>query len=89
MKAMEVFFQVSKKRPNSHDINSKLVSAFLSIGRWHAAGNVFICAQHANNGPKTFCQMHAKLIREKQRDEKMLEMSRQAARVAHVKVDAF
>ncbi|GFV12996.1 uncharacterized protein TNCV_3175311 [Trichonephila clavipes] len=33
--------------------------------------------------------MHAQLIREKQRGEKkMLEMSRQAAREAHVKVDA-
>ncbi|GFY02929.1 uncharacterized protein TNCV_3508091 [Trichonephila clavipes] len=33
--------------------------------------------------------MHAQLIREKQRgEEKMLEMSRQAAREAHVKVDA-
>ncbi|GFX13274.1 uncharacterized protein TNCV_2906971 [Trichonephila clavipes] len=42
VKAMEVFFQVSKKRPkNSHDINSKLVSAFLSIGRGHAALETF------------------------------------------------
>ncbi|GFV25603.1 hypothetical protein TNCV_4798971 [Trichonephila clavipes] len=51
-----------------------------------------VCAQHANNGPKNiYLEMHAQLIREKQRSEekkKMLEMSRQAAREAHVKVDA-
>ncbi|GFW95779.1 uncharacterized protein TNCV_5023141 [Trichonephila clavipes] len=76
-------FSSFQEAKNSHDINSKLVSAFLSIGRGHAAlETFFICAQHANNGPKNICQMHAQLIREKQRGEekKMLEMSRQAAR---------
>ncbi|GFT09769.1 uncharacterized protein TNCV_1651361 [Trichonephila clavipes] len=39
---------------------------------------------------ENICQMHAQLIREKQTgEEKMLEMSRQAAREAHVKVDAY
>ncbi|GFU98087.1 hypothetical protein TNCV_4746111 [Trichonephila clavipes] len=46
MKAMEVFFKFPEEAKNSHDINSKLVSAFLSIGRGACCfGNVFICAQ--------------------------------------------
>ncbi|GFU99361.1 hypothetical protein TNCV_3724331 [Trichonephila clavipes] len=79
---MEVFFKFQEEAKNSHDINSKLVSAS-PIHRQRACcfGNVFICAQHANNGPKNICQMHAQLIREKQRgEEKNARMSRQAAR---------
>ncbi|GFV90443.1 hypothetical protein TNCV_50181 [Trichonephila clavipes] len=73
-------WQKSSKTVDEKNSNSMRACCF---------GNVFICAQHAKNGPKNICQMHAQLIREKQRgEEKMLEMSRQAAREAHVKVDA-
>ncbi|GFU68477.1 uncharacterized protein TNCV_3583491 [Trichonephila clavipes] len=85
-----VFLSFQEEAKNSHDINSKLVSAFLSIGRGHAALETFSSVLNMPTmDRKTFCQMHAQLIREKQRgEEKMLEMSRQAAREAHVKVDA-
>ncbi|GFS66089.1 uncharacterized protein TNCV_2510781 [Trichonephila clavipes] len=85
-----VFSSFQEEAKNSHDIKQQ-TGECLPIHRQRACcfGNVFICAQHANNGPKNICQMHAQLIREKQRsEEKMLEMSRQAAREAHVKVDA-
>ncbi|GFX22915.1 uncharacterized protein TNCV_3911621 [Trichonephila clavipes] len=60
-----VFSSFQEEAKNSHDINSKLVSAFLSIGRGHAALETF--SSVLNNGPKNICQMHAQLIREKQR----------------------
>ncbi|GFT90842.1 uncharacterized protein TNCV_336101 [Trichonephila clavipes] len=86
-----VFSELLQKVPCKYCTNCTLViKQQHSMGqRACCFGNVFICAQHANNGPKNICQMHAQLIREKQRgEEKMLEMSRQAAREAHVKADA-
>ncbi|GFU15510.1 hypothetical protein TNCV_4126541 [Trichonephila clavipes] len=62
------------------------------MSRGTALGKPFFIwlAQHANNGPKNICQMHAQLIREKQRvkKKKMLENVTSAALEAHVKVDA-
>ncbi|GFV29735.1 uncharacterized protein TNCV_1925601 [Trichonephila clavipes] len=88
-----VFSNFQDEAKSSHDINSKLVSSFLSIGRGHAVletfSSVLKMPTRCQQWTKNICQMLAKLIREKQRgEEKMLEMSRQTAREAHVKVDA-
>ncbi|GFX87038.1 uncharacterized protein TNCV_2636781 [Trichonephila clavipes] len=90
MKAMEVFFKFQEEAKNSHDINSKLVSAFLSIGRGHAALETFSSVLNMPTmDRKTFAKcMHNLSVKNKEVKKKMLEMSRQAAREAHVKVDA-
>ncbi|GFU84609.1 uncharacterized protein TNCV_1686621 [Trichonephila clavipes] len=87
--AMEVFFKFQEAK-NSHDINSKLVSAFLSIGRGHAALETFSSVLNMPTmDRKTFAKcMHNLSVKNKEVKKKMLEMSRQAAREAHVKVVA-
>ncbi|GFW10643.1 hypothetical protein TNCV_4917621 [Trichonephila clavipes] len=73
-------WQKSSKTVDEKNSNSMRACCF---------GNVFICAQQFNNGPKTFAKcMHNLSVKNKQVKKKMLEMSRQAAREAHVKVDA-
>ncbi|GFT48188.1 uncharacterized protein TNCV_1001591 [Trichonephila clavipes] len=88
MKAMEVFFKFQEEAKNSHDINSKLVSAFLSIGRGHAALETFSSVLNMPTmDRKTFAKcMHNLSVKNKEVKKKMLEMSRQAAREAHVKL---
>ncbi|GFV48614.1 uncharacterized protein TNCV_5068991 [Trichonephila clavipes] len=83
-----VSFQEEAK--NSQDIKSKLVSAFLSIGRGHAAFETFSSVLNMPTmDRKTFAKcMHNLSVKNKEMKKKMLEMSRQAAREAHVKVDA-
>ncbi|GFU83715.1 uncharacterized protein TNCV_523091 [Trichonephila clavipes] len=89
-KAMEVFFKFQEEAKKSYDINSKLVSAFLSIGRGHAALETFSSVLNMlTMDRKTFAKcMHNLSVKNKEVKKKMLEMSRQAARRAHVKVDA-
>ncbi|GFX36076.1 uncharacterized protein TNCV_4215981 [Trichonephila clavipes] len=74
-----VFSSFQEEAKNSHDINSKLVSAFLSIGRGHAALETF---SSVFNMPtmdrKTFAKcMHNLSVKNKEVKKKMLEMSRQ------------
>ncbi|GFX02775.1 uncharacterized protein TNCV_4437571 [Trichonephila clavipes] len=85
-----VFSSFQEEAKNSHDINSKLVSAFLSIGRGHAALETFSSVLNMPTmDRKTFAKcMHNLSVKNKEVKKKMLEMSRQAAREAHVKVDA-
>ncbi|GFU98338.1 uncharacterized protein TNCV_384841 [Trichonephila clavipes] len=85
-----VFSSFPEEAKNSHDINSKLVSAFLSIGRGHAALETFSSVLNMPTmDRKTFAKcMHNLSVKNKEVKKKMLEMSRQAAREAHVKVDA-
>ncbi|GFU02771.1 uncharacterized protein TNCV_402911 [Trichonephila clavipes] len=85
-----VFSSFQEKAKNSHDINSKLVSAFLSIDRGHAALETFSSVLNMPTmARKTFAKcMHNLSVKNKEVKKKMLEMSRQAAREAHVKVDA-
>ncbi|GFT92142.1 uncharacterized protein TNCV_3151171 [Trichonephila clavipes] len=85
-----VFSSFQEEAKNSHDINSKLVSAFLSIGRGHAALETFSSVLNMPTmDRKTFAKcMHNLSMKNKEVKKKMLEMSRQAAREAHVKVDA-
>ncbi|GFV23431.1 uncharacterized protein TNCV_4781431 [Trichonephila clavipes] len=85
-----VFSSFQEEAKNSHDINSKLVSAFLSIGRGHAALETFSSVLNMPTmDRKAFAKcMHNLSVKNKEVKKKMLEMSRQAAREAHVKVDA-
>ncbi|GFW22953.1 uncharacterized protein TNCV_3647301 [Trichonephila clavipes] len=85
-----VFSSFQEEAKNSHDIKSKLVSAFLSIGRGHAALETFLSVLNMPTmDRKTFAKcMHNLSVKNKEGKKKMLEMSRQAAREAHVKVDA-
>ncbi|GFX30290.1 uncharacterized protein TNCV_1963971 [Trichonephila clavipes] len=85
-----VFSSFQEEAKNSHDINSKLVSAFLSIGRGHAALETFSSVLNMPTmDRKTFAKcMHNLSVKNKEVKKKMLEMSRQAAREAQVKVDA-
>ncbi|GFS48185.1 uncharacterized protein TNCV_2295971 [Trichonephila clavipes] len=85
-----VFSSFQEEAKNSHDINSKLVSAFLSIGRGHAALETFSSVLNMPTmDRKTFAKcMHNLSVKNKEVKKKMLEMSRQTAREAHVKVDA-
>ncbi|GFX88533.1 uncharacterized protein TNCV_2659441 [Trichonephila clavipes] len=85
-----VFSSFQKEAKNSHDINSKLVSAFLSISRGHAALETFSSVLNMPTmDQKTFAKcIHNLSVKNKEVKKKMLEMSRQAAREAHVKVDA-
>ncbi|GFY12740.1 uncharacterized protein TNCV_4283981, partial [Trichonephila clavipes] len=84
-----VFSSFQEEAKNSHDINSKLVSAFLSIGRGYAALETFsFVLNMPTKDRKTFAKcMHNLSVKNKEVEKKMLEMSRQAAREAHVKVD--
>ncbi|GFX60699.1 uncharacterized protein TNCV_4976751 [Trichonephila clavipes] len=85
-KRRKMLAENSKKRWQK---SSKTVDVKKKQQRACCFGNVFICAQHANNGPKNIFQMHAQLIREKQRgEEKNARNVTEAAREAHVKVDA-
>ncbi|GFV11092.1 uncharacterized protein TNCV_2718361 [Trichonephila clavipes] len=83
-----VFSSFQEEAKNSHDINSKLVSAFLSRG--HAALETFSSVLNMPTmDRKTFAKCLQNLSeKNKEVKKKMLEMSRQAAREAHVKVDA-
>ncbi|GFU38783.1 uncharacterized protein TNCV_2891611 [Trichonephila clavipes] len=85
-----VFSSFQEEAKISHDINSKLVSAFLSIGRGHAALETFSSVLNMPTmDRKTFAKcMHNLSVKNKEVKKKMLEMSREAAREAHVKVDA-
>ncbi|GFV16866.1 uncharacterized protein TNCV_3363631 [Trichonephila clavipes] len=85
-----VFSSFQEEAKNSHDINSKLESAFLSIGRGHVALETFSSVLNMPTmDRKTFAKcMHNLSVKNKEVKKKMLEMSRQAAREAHVKVDA-
>ncbi|GFS87595.1 uncharacterized protein TNCV_2941831 [Trichonephila clavipes] len=85
-----VFSSFQEEAKNSHDINSKLVSAFLSIDRGHAALETYLSVLNMPTmDRKTFAKcMHNLSVKNKEVKKKMLEMSRQAAREAHVKVDA-
>ncbi|GFV75930.1 uncharacterized protein TNCV_1455271 [Trichonephila clavipes] len=85
-----VFSSFQEEAKNSHDINSKLVSSFLSIGRGHAALETFSSVLNMPTmDRKTFAKcMHNLSVKNKEVKKKMLEMSHQAAREAHVKVDA-
>ncbi|GFX00819.1 uncharacterized protein TNCV_4577861 [Trichonephila clavipes] len=85
-----VFSSFQEVAKNSHDINSKLVSAFLSIGRGHAALESFSSVLNMPTmDRKTFAKcMHNLSVKNKEVKKKILEMSRQSAREAHVKVDA-
>ncbi|GFW39580.1 uncharacterized protein TNCV_3187511 [Trichonephila clavipes] len=85
-----VFSSFQEEAKNSHDINSKLVSAFLSIGTGHAALETFSSVLNMPTmDRKTFAKcMHNLSVKNKEVKKKMLEMSRQAAREAHVKIDA-
>ncbi|GFT47953.1 uncharacterized protein TNCV_4534091 [Trichonephila clavipes] len=82
-----VFSSFQEEAKNSHDINSKLVSA---IGRGHAALETFSSVLNMPTmDRRTFAKcMHNLSVKNKEVKKKMLEMSRQAAREAHVKVDA-
>ncbi|GFV56967.1 uncharacterized protein TNCV_1678481 [Trichonephila clavipes] len=83
-------FSSFQEAKNSHDINSKLVSAFLSIGRGHAALETFSSVLNMpTTDRKTFAKcMHNLSVKNKEVKKKILQMSRQAAREAHVKVVA-
>ncbi|GFT43540.1 uncharacterized protein TNCV_3132931 [Trichonephila clavipes] len=85
-----VFSSFQENEKNSHDINSKLVSAFLSIGRGHAALETFSSVpKMPTMDRKTFAKcMHNLSVKDKVVKKKMPEMSRQAAREDYVKVDA-
>ncbi|GFV62791.1 uncharacterized protein TNCV_2317041 [Trichonephila clavipes] len=85
-----VFSSFQEEAKNSHDIKSKLVGAFQSIGRWHAALETFLTVLNMSTvDRKTFAKyMHNLSEKNKEVKKNMLEMSRQAAREAHVKVDA-
>ncbi|GFX33350.1 uncharacterized protein TNCV_812121 [Trichonephila clavipes] len=85
-----VFSSFQEEAKNSDDINSKLVSSFLSIGRGHAALETFSSVLNMPTmDRKTFAKcMHNLSVKNKKVKKQMLEMSRQAAREAHVKVEA-
>ncbi|GFY11750.1 uncharacterized protein TNCV_1529421 [Trichonephila clavipes] len=85
-----VFSNFQDEAKSSHDINIKLVSAFLSIGRWHAALETFSSVLNMPTMErKTFAKgMYNLSGKNKEAKKNMLEMSRQTAREAHVKVDA-
>ncbi|GFV38258.1 uncharacterized protein TNCV_178781 [Trichonephila clavipes] len=85
-----VFSSFQEEAKNSHDINSKLVCTFLSIGREHAALETFSSVLNMPTmDRKTFAKyMHNLSVKNKEVKKKMLEMSCQAAREARAKVDA-
>ncbi|GFU87629.1 uncharacterized protein TNCV_2935511 [Trichonephila clavipes] len=80
-------FQEAK---NSYDINSKMVSAFPSIGKGHAALETFPSVLNMPTmDRKTFAKcMHNLSVKNKEVKKKMLEMPRQEATEVYVKVDA-
>ncbi|GFU28585.1 uncharacterized protein TNCV_467941 [Trichonephila clavipes] len=82
-----VFSSFQEEAKNSHDIKSKLLSAFLSIGRRHDVLETFSSVLNMPTmDRKTFAKcMHNLSVKNKEVKKKMLEMSRQAAREAHVK----
>ncbi|GFW01588.1 uncharacterized protein TNCV_4085031 [Trichonephila clavipes] len=60
-------FQVSRRGQNSHDINSKLVSAFLSIGRACCFGNFSSVLNMPTMDRKTFAKcMHNLSVKNKE-----------------------
>ncbi|GFT69835.1 uncharacterized protein TNCV_3914451 [Trichonephila clavipes] len=71
-----VFSSFPEEAKNSHDINCKLVSAFLSIGRGHAALETFSSVLNMPTmDRKTFAKcMHNLSVKNKEVKKKMLEI---------------
>ncbi|GFU92453.1 uncharacterized protein TNCV_5018201 [Trichonephila clavipes] len=86
----KIYSSFEEEAKYSHYINSKLVSAFLSIGRGHAALETFSSVlKMPTMDRKTFVKcMHKLSEKNKEVKKKRLDMSRQAVTEAHVKVDA-
>nr|XP_042913580.1 uncharacterized protein LOC122273614 [Parasteatoda tepidariorum] len=75
---------------SSFEINNKLVSAFLAIGRGHAALETFSAVLNMPSmDKKTFSKcLHNLSVKNKELKVKMLEISRQIVRESHMSVDS-